>query len=217
MVAALFRDTPIPWLVIGLAGQVAFTGRFVVQWLVSEKKRESVIPRVFWLLSLAGSTLLFLYAFLQGDPPLVILQAINFGIYVRNIMLLRSGQTRGIALKSILPLILVAGLILAAVVKNKLDWSIAVPWLLCGFVGQTLWNCRFIVQWVVSERRGRSVMPTAFWWISLAGDAFLLAFSIYQRDPVYILAFSLNPIIYTRNLVLIARKRRQDPPPAPAA
>jgi lipid-A-disaccharide synthase-like uncharacterized protein len=210
MLAAVFRDTPLLWLVIGFGGQAAFSGRFLVQWLVSETRRESVIPRVFWHLSLAGSALLFVYAFLQGDPPLVVLQAVNFGIYVRNLLMLRAGPKRGATLKVIVPLLVMCLLVLAAAVRSKLDWGIDVGWLVCGFIGQTLWNCRFIVQWVVSERRGESVMPTAFWWISLVGDAFLLAFAIHQRDPVYIVAFFLNPVVYVRNLMLIARKRREE-------
>ncbi len=197
------------WVGIGIAGQAAFFLRFAVQWLTSEKKQESVIPLSFWYFSLAGGVLLFGYAFYRQDPPFVVLQAINFGIYVRNLVLLRSSRTRGFSWLAIVPLVAIAALLLLAATARGFDWGAAtVSWLICGFIGQSLWNCRFVIQWIASERRGKSVMPTAFWWVSLAGDAFLLAYAIYRLDPVFIAGFLINPVIYIRNLVLISRKRR---------
>jgi lipid-A-disaccharide synthase-like uncharacterized protein len=80
-------------------------------------------------------------------------------------------------------------------------------WLYLGFAGQLLFGLRFLVQWVVSERKGESVIPIYFWYFSLIGSMILLAYAIFRRDPVFILGQSTGFIVYTRNLMLIYRKR----------
>jgi lipid-A-disaccharide synthase-like uncharacterized protein len=88
-------------------------------------------------------------------------------------------------------------------------------WLVVGFLGQALFGSRFLVQWIVSERRGESVVPLAFWYLSLGGASLLLAYAIWRQDPVFILGQAFGFLVYTRNLVLIARRARQDAPPPP--
>ncbi|MFP4053221.1 MAG: lipid-A-disaccharide synthase N-terminal domain-containing protein [Phycisphaerae bacterium] len=78
-----------------------------------------------------------------------------------------------------------------------------------GFVGQFIFGLRFVVQWIATELRKRSVVPVAFWYLSLVGTVVLLAYSIYQRDPVFIAGFSLNMIIYLRNLHFVRRDTQQ--------
>jgi lipid-A-disaccharide synthase-like uncharacterized protein len=80
-------------------------------------------------------------------------------------------------------------------------------WLVVGFVGQALFSMRFILQWVKSEREGRSVIPIAFWYFSLAGSVVLLAYAIHRVDPVFILGQAAGIVIYLRNLYLISRER----------
>jgi lipid-A-disaccharide synthase-like uncharacterized protein len=87
-------------------------------------------------------------------------------------------------------------------------------WLVVGFVGQALFSMRFILQWVKSEREGRSVIPLAFWYFSLAGSLVLLAYAVHRRDPVFILGQAGGIVIYLRNLFLISRER-QDGGPTP--
>jgi lipid-A-disaccharide synthase-like uncharacterized protein len=82
-------------------------------------------------------------------------------------------------------------------------------WIGVGFLGQALFTARFLVQWVQSERRRRSVTPIAFWYFSLAGGIVLLAYAIYRRDPVFIVGQLTGVFIYLRNLQLIARERRR--------
>jgi len=79
-------------------------------------------------------------------------------------------------------------------------------WLAVGLVGQGLFSGRFIVQWIASERRKESVVPMAFWWLSLAGSVVLLSYAIYKADPVFILGQSAGLAVYTRNLVLRHRR-----------
>jgi lipid-A-disaccharide synthase-like uncharacterized protein len=76
-------------------------------------------------------------------------------------------------------------------------------WVGIGLGGQLLFMLRFIVQWIVSERARRSVIPVSFWWFSIAGAAILLAYAIHRRDPVFILGQSLGFFVYARNLWLI--------------
>ena len=80
-------------------------------------------------------------------------------------------------------------------------------WLYLGFAGQLLFGLRFIVQWVASERKGESIIPIYFWYLSLVGGMILLAYAIFRRDPVFILGQCTGFIVYTRNLMLIYRKR----------
>ena len=81
-------------------------------------------------------------------------------------------------------------------------------WILVGLGGQILFMMRFVVQWIVSEKAKRSVIPVAFWWLSIGGAVILLAYAIYRADPVFILGQSLGFFIYARNLWLIHAERR---------
>ena len=80
-------------------------------------------------------------------------------------------------------------------------------WLTIGFAGQALFFGRFLVQWIASERRKQSVIPPAFWFMSLAGGAIVLAYAIYRRDPVFILGNLVGVIVYSRNLWFIYRSQ----------
>ncbi|MBM3518948.1 MAG: lipid A biosynthesis protein [Alphaproteobacteria bacterium] len=81
-------------------------------------------------------------------------------------------------------------------------------WYALGFAGQFLFASRFLVQWLSSERAGRSLVPIAFWYLSVLGGATLLVYAIYRADPVFITGQSVGLLIYGRNLHLIARERR---------
>jgi lipid-A-disaccharide synthase-like uncharacterized protein len=81
-------------------------------------------------------------------------------------------------------------------------------WLAIGFLGQALFSMRFVVQWLSSERHGRSHIPLAFWYFSVAGGATLLSYAIYIQEPVFIVGQGAGLLIYFRNLYLIFRERR---------
>ncbi len=87
------------------------------------------------------------------------------------------------------------------------DWETV--WLVIGFAGQACFFMRFVVQWVASERVKKSVIPDAFWWLSIVGSLILLAYAIYRRDPVFILAFTPNIFIYGRNLWFLKMERER--------
>ena len=81
-------------------------------------------------------------------------------------------------------------------------------WLGIGFFGQALFFMRFLVQWVASEIKKRSIIPLAFWYFSFFGGLTLLAYAIYRRDPVFIIGQSTGSIIYIRNMQLVYKERR---------
>lgn len=99
-----------------------------------------------------------------------------------------------------------------------MDWDDSRLWLAIGFAGNALFFSRFMVQWIASERAGRSYVPVVFWWLSIAGSLALLFYAIHRRDPVFVLAFLPNCVVYVRNLMLIrAEQRRIASVPPPAA
>lgn len=81
-------------------------------------------------------------------------------------------------------------------------------WLIVGFLGQALFSARFILQWLKSERLKRSVIPVAFWYLSIAGGGVLLAYAIHRTDPVFIVGQAAGLFIYLRNLYFIMREQR---------
>lgn len=80
-------------------------------------------------------------------------------------------------------------------------------WLGIGFLGQALFSCRFLIQWLKSEMVGKSVIPVAFWYFSLAGGAALFTYALHRRDPVFIVGQGAGLFIYLRNLYFIIRDR----------
>lgn len=78
-------------------------------------------------------------------------------------------------------------------------------WYLVGFLGQGLFSARFIVQWLVSERKKQSVIPVMFWYFSILGGTTLLAYAIHIEDPVIIFGQATGLIVYFRNLYFILR------------
>lgn len=80
-------------------------------------------------------------------------------------------------------------------------------WLAFGFAAQLMFMARFVLQWIASERAQDSVVPVAFWYLSLIGGVMLLAYAVHRQDPVFILGQALGILIYARNLWLIRAAR----------
>jgi len=85
----------------------------------------------------------------------------------------------------------------------QLNW-----WILLGYAGQSLFAMRFVVQWVASERVGRSVIPVAFWFFSIGGGLLLFVYALYIRDPVFIIGQGFGLFVYLRNLYFVFRERK---------
>lgn len=84
---------------------------------------------------------------------------------------------------------------------------IEIFFLIFGFFGQAVFASRFIVQWIYSEKKGESLIPIVFWYLSIIGGISLLIYAIFRKDPVIILGQSFGILVYTRNLILIYRKK----------
>ena len=76
------------WLAIGFLGQGLFFGRWVIQWIASERKAESRVPIVFWYMSLIGGLITLAYAIYRRDPVFIAGQSIGSIVYIRNLMLI---------------------------------------------------------------------------------------------------------------------------------
>jgi lipid-A-disaccharide synthase-like uncharacterized protein len=85
-------------------------------------------------------------------------------------------------------------------------------WLAFGLVAQLFFTARFLVQWISSERAGRSVVPMAFWFFSIGGGLMTLIYGVAKREPVIILGQGLATIIYVRNIMLIVKNRGKRTP-----
>ena len=85
--------------------------------------------------------------------------------------------------------------------------SIELLFLIIGFIGQGLFASRFIVQWIFSEKHGESKIPITFWYLSICGGIGLLVYAIFRKDPVIITGQLFGILIYTRNLILIYKKK----------
>lgn len=87
---------------------------------------------------------------------------------------------------------------------NQFDW-----WVVLGFIAQLMFTGRFLVQWIMSEKQGRSVIPIAFWLFSIVGGLLLFAYALHRVDPVFIVGQAFGVFVYARNLYLVMRERKQ--------
>jgi lipid-A-disaccharide synthase-like uncharacterized protein len=89
------------------------------------------------------------------------------------------------------------------------NWGDTPFWLAFGLLGNAAFASRFLVQWIASERAGDSVVPKAFWYLSILGSLILLVYALHMKNIVFTLAYLPNCVVYVRNLVLIRRKQEQ--------
>lgn len=204
------------WLLVGLLAQAAFSARFLVQWVLSERARRSLLPVHFWFFSVIGATLLLAYAAHQRDPVIALGQLVGLAIYLRNIELVQRAA-RGSAIGFQWPWLALAGMaLLVGLLSHEAPLAKAAAeraeplWFALGFIGQALFTGRFVVQLYASERARASVNPVQFWYLSLSGSLLLLAYALHTGDAVIILGQSFGLVVYLRNLALIRKQRAPD-------
>jgi lipid-A-disaccharide synthase-like uncharacterized protein len=202
----------------GVAGAALFYGRFYVQWLVSERHRRSVMPVAFWYMSSTGSVVLFVFAILTRSPVGALSHNFNLLIYSRNLIHIWRAKGTLSDRRNLLVHAAVALFVLVAIGfvirvwyreyedTQKMTAAAAQTtwlWLAVGLAGQALFAARFIIQWIATERRRVSFIPTVFWQISIVAAA-LQAASFVQRAEWVFAAGSMSTIlIYARNLWFI--------------
>lgn len=194
---------------IGLLAQAFFSARTLVQWILSEKARRVLSPTVFWVLSLCGSALLALYGWLRQDFAVVAGQMVSYYVYVWNLHIKRV-KMPGIAWGALTAFPLVAMTFVASqwdtfVAEFLMRSDVPRALLICGTFGQLLLTLRFVYQWLYSSKRGRSELPSGFWWISLTGASIVFVYGILRSDIVLMLGQGFGLVVYLRNLVLSKR------------
>lgn len=201
------------WIIytIGFVAQLLFSSRLILQWLISERNKKVLTPRLFWELSLFASFLLFIYGYLRDDFAIMLGQSITYFIYIRNIQI--QGEWKKFPLWFriflwIFPLCIVVYYYNNNVLDiHNLFKNADIPlWLLIlGSFAQIMFTMRFVYQWIYSERKKESVLPLGFWILSLTGALFILTYSIFRRDPVLFAGHLMGSIIYFRNIVIIKK------------
>ena len=207
-----------PYLVflIGIAAQILFSGRLLVQWIASERAKKVLSPTLFWQMSMAASFMLCVYGWLRNDFAIIAGQLISYYIYIWNLRAKKAWDTMPAVLRAV-----VSYLPVAAVCWFAIDWRETaehlfqqenIPgWLIVfGTVGQFTFTLRFIYQWRYSARAGESLLPTTFWLISLLGSGMIIAYAIIRRDPVLILGQSTGFVVYLRNIMIPRRAARRE-------
>ncbi|MDO9039740.1 MAG: lipid-A-disaccharide synthase N-terminal domain-containing protein [Lutibacter sp.] len=202
------------WIIygIGFLAQLIFSGRLILQWILSEKSKKVLTPSIFWKLSLFASFLLFVYGYLREDFAIMLGQAITYFIYIRNLQLQGEWKKAPIWMRFFLwifPLLLVIYYFnnntydLAKLLKNE-----NIPfWLLAlGIIAQTVFALRFVYQWIYSEKNKESLLPYGFWLLSFIGSILILIYAIIRRDPVLFVGHIMGSVIYFRNLILLKRE-----------
>lgn len=193
---------------IGFLAQAFFSARILFQWILSERAKQVVSPTIYWILSIFGAYLLFIYGWLRDDFAIILGQLISYYIYIWNLNKKGVWKKLHAAVKTIL---LGTPFIAFAMVFHNLPAFISdffrnenLPlWMiLFGSMGQIIFTLRFVYQWYESSKQKESILPGGFWIISLIGSGIIIAYGIYRRDPVLILGQSVGFIAYSRNLII---------------
>lgn len=200
---------------LGLLGQALFSARLLVQWISSEKAKKVLSPLLFWQISLIASMIFLLYGALRLDPVIILGQLIGFFIYIRNIYLKKAWSKLPVLIRIVIvcwPIFAVAWLAfgstysLGYILANN---SISASLLTFGFIGQLIFTFRFVVQWLISEKRKTSVLPFEFWLVSLVGGAMMLSYAIYRMDIALFIGNIFGVVVYARNLFILKNEKKQ--------
>jgi len=204
------------WLIygIGFLAQALFSGRLLVQWILSEKSKRVVTPSLFWKLSLLASFILFVYGYLRNDFAIMLGQSLTYFIYIRNLHLQGEWQKSP---KWFQLFLLAFPIFIVVYAYNNGEYDINqlfnnedIPlWLLLlGIFSQLIFTLRFVYQWLYSEKTKTSQLPVGFWRMSVAGASLILTYAIFREDPVLFIGHIAGLIIYVRN-IFIWKKQRQ--------
>lgn len=199
---------------IGFTAQLFFSARLFYQWIVSEKAKKVLSPPAFWILSIVGSFLLFIYGVLRDDFAIILGQYISYYIYLWNLNM----QEIWKKIAEIIKVFLLATPIVVTVIMLR-DLSAFtttffqnedIPlWLLIfGSTGQAMFSLRFLYQFLYSAYRHESTLPAGFWMISLIGSFTIITYAIFRLDPVLLLGQSFGFVAYIRNLTIGFRNKK---------
>lgn len=202
------------WIVfsVGFFAQLIFSGRLILQWILSEKSKKVLTPSLFWWFSLLASFLLFVYGYLRDDFAIMLGQSLTYFIYIRNLQLQGEWQRAPISLRWFLWVF--PGLLVIYSYNNntydmaKLFKNEAIPvWLIIlGSIAQIIFTLRFVYQWMYSERNKESSLPFGFWLLSLIGSIMILIYAVLRKDPVLLIGHFMGSAIYFRNILILMKQ-----------
>ena len=201
---------------IGFIAQAFFSARMLIQWIMSEKARKVVSPNWYWICSLVGSILLFVYGWIRDDFAIILGQLISYYIYIWNLDIKGIWHRVPLFIRVCivsLPFIAIGMMLsdIPAFVDSFFhNEAVSLPLLLWGSAGQVVFTLRFIYQWHYSYRRHMSILPVGFWIISLVGCAIIVSYGIFRLDPVLILGQSVGFFTYTRNIVISHKRNKEE-------
>lgn len=210
------------WLYpLGFLAQVAFVGRFMQQWIMSELQQKSVVTRSFWQLSLTGNALLLIHAILQIQFHVCLIQVTNGCIAWRNLNLMKE-RSKQVKLRTVVFFMIASVCAVFALfflqsylLADSYSWfrlpiwwghsaqNVGVFWHLIGSAGLLLFSSRFWIQWWYAEKEDRSSLGAPFWWLSLIGGVLSLLYFVRIEDPVNGIGPALGLIPYIRNLMIM--------------
>lgn len=202
------------WVIysVGFIAQLLFSGRLILQWLLSEKSKKVLTPSLFWKLSLVASFLLFVYGYLRNDFAIMLGQALTYFIYIRNLQLQGEWEK---APKWLRGFLWVFPVLLVVYSYNNNIYDMAklfnnqeIPdWLLIwGTLAQIIFTLRFIYQWIYSEKKKKSSLPFGFWLLSLIGSLMILLYAVFREDPVLLAGHIMGSVIYFRNIIILRKQ-----------
>jgi lipid-A-disaccharide synthase len=206
------------WLYpFGFLSGIFFGLRFLVQWLQSERAGKSIVPALFWKLSIVGNLLLFAHSFIQIHFPLCLVQALNIVLFWRNLNLMQP-KKKQVSFQTVLTFLVTVGLGTVFLFAYQGAWLetphsfskvTAVSWWahVIGIVGIASYSIRFWIQWWLAETNKTSELFEIFWWLSLTGSVFCTIYFYLMNDLVNLVGPLLSFIPYGRNLWLILRAK----------
>lgn len=213
---------------LGLLSGIAFSSRFLLQWIVSEKAHQSIVTKTFWKISLFGNLTLLLHAFIQLQFHICFVQVCNAVISWRNLDLMQPIERRWkltwvifLLVSSVVATTTLFAWQLYAFEAPSATWFrtpiafwvnpnqgvTSYLWHAIGIAGLLLFNSRFWVQWWGAERRGESYLGPAFWWMSLAGAFLCTAYFLKIYDLVNIMGPLFGIVPTVRNLMILRAAR----------
>lgn len=216
MITESIRELLYP---MGFIAAFFFSARFAIQWLYSEYKGESVVPKSFWVTSLIANILLFMHGGIQLQYHVSLVQGCNCILSWRNINLMQPESQRVGYKQVIAMLATVITLVTVYFFMQSGSWfrvpvtpwqqapeQVPFAWHLFGFTGMLLFASRFWIQWYQAERMMKSYLSPTFWWLSITSCIIILIYCIKIGDIVNGVGPALGLIPYIRNLMLLKAK-----------
>ncbi|SPN74072.1 Lipid-A-disaccharide synthase,lipid-A-disaccharide synthase,Predicted membrane protein,lipid-A-disaccharide synthase,Lipid-A-disaccharide synthetase [Chlamydia serpentis] len=206
---------------LGFFANLFFGSAFLVQWWLSEKRKQTYAPRNFWVLSSLGAILMIIHGIIQSQFPVTVLHVVNLVIYFRNLNINSSHR-----LSFQTTLILMASsvfLVTLPFLYINIEWMASpdifhfrlppaqLRWHLIGCLGLLIFSGRFLFQWFHIEFTNSKDFPLIFWKIGLLGGFLALIYFIRIGDPINILSYGCGLFPSIANLRLFYKERRSRP------